>query len=143
MTCVVGLDVGTVRVGLAASDPSRQVAFPVATLERRNARLFWEQLEKEMKSRDATAVVVGLPLHLDGSEGQAARDCRAFGQKIAERTALPVDYWDERLTTVQAEQSLLAVGMRRQPRRQRVDAVAATMMLQSWLDAARVREART
>lgn len=133
----LGIDVGAVRVGLAAADETGTIASPVATLPRR-ARGAWQRIEREIRERHASTLVVGLPLLLDGSEGEAARDARAFAAELGSRTDLAVEMWDERFTTAQAERSLIAGGMRRRRRRERVDAVAAALLLQSWLD----REAR-
>ena len=79
--------------------------------------------------------MVGLPRRLDGSEGEAAAAARALADEASRECGLPVEMWDERLTTVAAERALIAGGMRRQRRRETVDAVAAALMLQSWLDA--------
>jgi putative Holliday junction resolvase len=136
--CVLGIDVGTVRVGVAASDPTQMVATPVATLARGGRhRDLWSRLSHEMEQRDAHTVVVGLPRQLDGSEGDAAANTRRFADELHQRTGAQVEFWDERFTTAQAERSLIAAGMRRQQRRAAVDSVAAALLLQSWLDARR------
>jgi putative Holliday junction resolvase len=134
--CALGIDVGSVRVGLAASDPTGTIASPVAVLQRGD-RSLWRRLRQEGADRAAAAVVVGLPRRLDGSEGDAARDARSFAARAGRELRLPVVLWDERLTTVEAERSLIASGARRDRRRRTVDAVAASLMLQSWLDAGR------
>jgi putative pre-16S rRNA nuclease len=131
----IGLDVGSVRVGLAATDPTGTIASPVTTLPRRNAAAMWRRLRDEAANRGATRIVVGLPRLLSGAEGDAALGARAFAAEVSQRTGLAVELWDERLTTVQAERSLIAGGMRRRRRREVIDAVAAALMLQSWLDA--------
>jgi len=131
---VLGIDAGAVRVGVAASDPSRTVATPVVTLQRASGE-FWERLAREIDTRAATAIVVGLPRRLDGTEGEAATAARQLAADVERRTGLAVVLWDERFTTAQAERHMIASGVRRSRRRQRIDAVAATLMLQSWLDA--------
>lgn len=133
---VIGLDPGAERVGIAASDPSGVIATPVATVPRRDGVL-WPRLASEIAERSTCQIVVGLPRQMDGSEGDAALAARRFADEVARRTALPVAMWDERLTSVQAERALIAGGMRRRRRRQTIDAVAAALMLQNWLDAAR------
>lgn len=130
---VIGLDPGSVRVGVAASDPTRTIATPVASLAR-EPQTFWPRLERELHERGARGVVVGLPRRLDGSEGDAAADARRLAAEVEERTRLPVVLWDERFTTAQAERQLIAAGVRRRRRRETVDAAAATLLLQSWLD---------
>jgi putative holliday junction resolvase len=135
----LGIDVGSVRVGLAASDPSGTIASPVTVLARTGKRALWGRLRDEAAGRGATLVVVGLPRRLDGSEGDAARDAREFAAEAERELGLPCVLWDERLTTVQAERSLIAAGKRRSARRASIDSVAASLLLQSWLDSRRAR----
>jgi putative Holliday junction resolvase len=134
----LGLDAGSVRVGLAATDPTATIASPVATLPRRD-REFWNRVREEARVRGAERVVVGLPLRLDGTEGDAAVAARALADEASRQTGLPVEMWDERLSSVAAERALLESGMRRERRRETIDAVAAAIMLQGWLDAERRR----
>ena len=129
----LGLDPGSVRVGLAASDPTGTIASPVASLRRTDPG-FWGRIRAEAAARGAGVIVVGLPRAMAGGEGAAAAAARAFAAQAAEQTGLAVEMWDERLTTVQAERALLSTGMRRRRRRELVDAVAAGLMLQAWLD---------
>jgi putative Holliday junction resolvase len=139
----LGLDAGTVRVGLAATDPTATIAGPVATLSRRDRAAFWERVRTEARDRGAERVVVGLPRRLDGTEGEAAVAARALADEASRETGLPVEMWDEWLTTVAAERALIEGGMRRERRRQTIDAVAAAIMLQSWLDARLLRPGAT
>ena len=139
MTVALGLDAGTVRVGLAAADPTGTLASAVAVVPRHPAAALWDRVRREASQRGATVVVVGLPRELDGSEGPAAEDARRLAAAAHEETGLPVEMWDERFTSAQAERELIAVGMRRSRRRQAVDGVAAALMLQGWLDAGRGR----
>ncbi len=132
---LIGVDVGERRVGLAASDPTGTIASPLRTVER-GPRL-WGDLARAMAERNARIAVIGLPRRLDGTEGPAALETRRFAAELARRLDVEVDFWDERLTTKEAERSLIAQGMRRADRRQRVDAVAASLMLQAYLDARR------
>ena len=136
--CALGIDVGTARLGLAASDPTQTVALPVATLPRgaRDAETL-SRLTREISERDVAVIVVGLPRQLDGSEGDAAAAARRFAAQLGKRTRARVELWDERFTTALAERSLVEAGVRRSRRRQTVDAVAATLILQSWLDSRR------
>lgn len=131
---VLGVDPGTVRIGLAASDPTGAVAGPVATLSLRAGAVVWRRLAEEIERRQVERVVVGLPRRLDGGEGEAAAVARDLAGEIGRRTGLPVELWDEWFTTAEAERTLIGAGMRRRRRRVTVDAVAATLMLQGWLD---------
>jgi putative Holliday junction resolvase len=134
---MLGLDPGTVRIGLAASDPSGTLASPVAVLERRSGTRLWERVREEARLRGAVGIVVGLPLRMAGGEGTAAGAARELADEAHRETALPVELWDERLSSAEAERALLAQGMPRRRRRERVDAVAAALVLQAWLDAHR------
>jgi putative Holliday junction resolvase len=124
-------------VGLAATDPTATIAGPVATLSRRDGAALWDRVREEARTRGAERVVVGLPRRLDGSEGEAAVAARALAEEASLQTGLPVEMWDEWLTTVAAERALIEGGMRRERRRETIDAVAAAIMLQGWLDAHR------
>ncbi|MFN2568524.1 MAG: Holliday junction resolvase RuvX [Candidatus Dormibacteria bacterium] len=135
---MLGIDAGAVRVGLAASDPTRLIASPVATLARREGAGLWERLAAEIEARRPERIIVGLPRRLDGSSGRAAAAARELATEIGRRTGLPVEMWDEWLTSVEAERILIGGGMRRRHRRDTVDAVAASLMLQAWLDRQRV-----
>jgi putative Holliday junction resolvase len=135
----LGLDAGSVRVGVAAADPTDTLASPVAVLPRVRARELWDRVRREASERSASVIVVGLPRELDGSEGPAAADARRLAADAERETGLPVEMWDERFTSAEAERALIAGGMRRDRRRQTVDGVAAALMLQGWLDARRVR----
>jgi len=132
---LLGVDFGTVRVGLAISDPNRKFAFPLATLERRgkekDAAAFRALVAKEAIGE----IVVGLPLHLDGREGVKAVEARAFGAELTQATGLSVVFWDERFSTVEAESHLWNAGLTHKKRKDRRDRVAAQVMLQSYLDA--------
>ncbi len=134
-TCLLGVDYGTVRIGLAITDPDAKLAFPWATYTRRSpqldARYFRELVENETIGR----IVVGLPILLDGREGPKAQEARAFGQWLNEVTALPVLFWDERFTTVEAEGHLWSAGLTHRRRKARRDRVAAQILLQSYLEA--------
>ena len=138
---VLGIDVGTVRVGLAVSDETCTLASPLATIPN-DSRTMWARITREMEDRDVDRVVIGLPRRLDGSEGDASEHARMFAAELAERTATPIELWDERFTTTIAERSLIESGVRRKRRREVIDAVAAAVLLQSWLDARRIAATR-
>ena len=94
-----------------------------------------ERLAKLISEEEATAVVVGLPLHLDGSEGSSSKAARKFARTLANFVSVPVMLHDERLTTVTADRAMLDAGLRAEERRRHVDKIAAAIMLQSWIDA--------
>jgi putative Holliday junction resolvase len=133
---VLAIDYGERRLGLAVSDETGGFAFPAGTLERRGRARDLAALRALAAERGVERVVVGLPLHLDGRAGPEARAAEAFAAAVAEATGLPVETFDERLTTREAERSLREqglVGRRGRRRREAVDAVAATLLLRSWL----------
>lgn len=134
---LLGIDYGAVRVGLAICDTERLVASPLTVYRRRDTTTdaaFFQQL---VATEGVSGLVVGLPVHMSGAEGGKAREARAFGAWLSQVTSLPVDFWDERFTTVEAEEYLREAGLSYQRRRQRIDKVAAQIMLQSYLDAQR------
>jgi putative Holliday junction resolvase len=134
-TKILAVDFGTVRIGLAVSDTDCKFAFPFETRERAgseaDARFFRELIEHE----EIGELVVGLPLHLDGREGVKAAEARAFGEWLARVVGLPVVFWDERFTTVEAETALWNAGLTHKKRKEKRDRVAAQILLQSYLDA--------
>ena len=134
-TRLLGVDYGDVRVGLAASDPDRKIAFPLATYERQGRERDAEYFRALVGEEQVGALVVGLPVHLDGREGQKAGEARAFGKWLGEVTGLPVVFWDERFTSVEAEGYLLSAGLTNKRRKERRDRVAAQILLQTYLDA--------
>jgi putative holliday junction resolvase len=141
-TRVLGIDVGSVRIGLAVSDETHTLASPLATLPN-DPRTLWRRLAREMQERQVSRVVIGLPRRLDGSEGEAAGHARRFAAELERRAPIVVEFWDERFTTAAAERSLIEGGVRRRRRREVIDAVAAAVLLQSWLDARRLATSRS
>ena len=134
----IGVDVGSVRVGVAASDPQATMAFPVKAVQRKRDDSDLDELAALIAEREAVEVVVGLPRSLSGAEGPAATAARSYAAALAERIApVPVLFADERLTTVAAERSLRASRPRSSVRERRavIDAAAAAGILQSYLDA--------
>jgi putative Holliday junction resolvase len=132
---LLGVDFGTVRVGLAVTDADRKIAFPLATYERRSAEPDAAYFRQLVSDEQVGALVVGLPMHVSGREGQKAGEARAFGKWLGETTGLPVTFWDERFTTVEAEDILWSAGLTHRRRKARRDRVAAQILLQSYLDA--------
>lgn len=133
----MGLDVGTKTVGVAVSDALGLTGQAVVTVRRTNLKADLAELERLAREHEVTRVVIGLPLNMDGTEGPRAEASRAFGRRVEERLGLPVEFWDERLTTVAAHRTLLEADLSRQKRKQVVDRLAAAFILQGWLDARR------
>jgi putative Holliday junction resolvase len=135
MTRILGLDFGTRRVGAAVSDPGRSIAFPVEVYTLRGPEADACHYRELVQDNEIERIVVGLPLHGSGREGQLARQARTFGDWLAAITARPVLYFDERYTTVEAEHRLIDAGLTRQKRKSLRDKLAAQIMLQSYLEA--------
>jgi putative Holliday junction resolvase len=134
-TRLLGVDFGTVRVGLAVTDPERRIAFPLHTYLRRGPVKDAEYFREVVREEAIGALIVGLPVHLSGREGEKAGEARAFGKLLAEATGLPVVFWDERFTSVEAEGYLVSAGLTRGKRKARRDRVAAQILLQAYVDA--------
>jgi putative Holliday junction resolvase len=132
---VIGLDVGTKRVGVALSDELGLTAQPLATLSRGTDRELMEELRAALGDVRPDLVVVGLPLRLDGSEGGSARAARSLATLVGEEFEVDAELWDERFTSVQADRLLQEAGLNSKRRRGITDRVAAAIMLQSYLDA--------
>jgi putative Holliday junction resolvase len=133
----IGVDVGSVRVGVAASDPQARMAFPVTAVQRHRDGSDLDELAVLIAEREAVEVVVGLPRTLAGCEGPAVDAARSYAAALSDRIApIPVSLVDERLTTVVAEQALRAARPRSSVRERRgaIDAVAAAGILQTYLD---------
>lgn len=138
----LGLDLGARRIGVAVSDRSGTVATPLTVLHRTGNRAEdHRRIAALVAEEEAEVVVVGLPLSLDGSIGPAARAALAEAADLATVVAVPVETFDERLTTVTADRALMELRMRAEARRRLVDKVAAAVMLQSWLDGRASRSA--
>lgn len=134
----LGLDLGTKRIGVAVSDPTGTIASPLTVVARSLSRRHdHETLARLVREEEADVVVVGLPRSLSGELGPAARGVLAEVEKLATVLGVPVETSDERLTTVVAEAALREAGVDGAARRQRVDKVAAAVILQGWLEARR------
>jgi putative Holliday junction resolvase len=137
---VLGLDYGERRIGIAISDPSRTIAQPLPTIRRRRGkRPPYAVITETVQEWDVQRIVVGLPVEMSGEEGAPAEEVRRFGEALQRRAGVPVEYWDERLSSVRAQRELAHLDLPATARREkeRVDAVAATLILQSYLDAQR------
>ena len=132
----LGVDPGTKRIGLALSDRTGTVASPLTVLQRSRSRSHDDAaIARIVRDEEVEVVVVGLPLNMDGSQGASAKAAVADARRLATVVDVPVEMHDERRTTVEADRSMLEAGLNAVERRQRVDKVAAAIMLQSWLDA--------
>ena len=131
---IAGIDFGTVRIGIALSDPARSIASPYENYTRRNAELDAKRFERLVAEEDVTLFVVGLPLHLDGGESEKSTEARRFGQWLTRVTDVPVEFFDERFTSLEAEQLLLEAEMTKKRRKKRTDMLAAQIMLSAYLE---------
>lgn len=131
---LVGLDLGSKVVGVAVSDPLWTVASPLVSLKRKQFKKLAASILEIADGRDAGGYIVGLPRNMDGSEGPSCQSARAFAANLASVSNAPVGLWDERLSTVEAERSLIAADISRSRRRELVDKVAASIILQGALD---------
>jgi putative holliday junction resolvase len=137
---VLGIDYGERRIGLALSDPLGLIAHPLPTLQRRKGkRPPVAPLDRLAREHEAEALVVGLPLTPAGEENDWTREVRAFGDALAARTGVPVHYLDERMTSARAERTVRSMGLpkHRREQKERVDAAAAVLILQAYLDSIR------
>ena len=135
---LLGVDWGERRIGLALSDEAQILAQPLTTLTRRpGKRVPMARLLAHLAAHGVVGVVVGLPLDAAGEEGAAARSARALAADIARRASLPVELWDERMTTARVHQTVREMGGTMKGRKADVDALAATLLLQHYLDARR------
>jgi len=130
----LGLDLGRARIGLALADDVLRTARPLRALEHRSERDDLAAIASVAAEYEVQLAVVGLPFNMDGSEGPAARHARAFAARLGDALGVPVELFDERLSTFEAESRLRDQGFSARDRRQRVDAEAAAVILQGWLD---------
>ena len=131
----LGIDYGTKRFGLALSDPMGIVATGLPTWERKEAEQDLAHLRNTVEAKEVERVVVGLPRHMNGSLGPEAEEVLQFVEDLRREVTVPVITWDERLTSVQADRAMLEGNLTRKKRRQRVDRLAAQLLLQNYLDA--------
>ena len=140
---IVGLDFGSKTVGVAVSDGLLLTAQGVETIERKDEnklRKTCARIEELIAEYEITEIVLGLPKNMNNTEGERVEKTKAFGEMLERRTGLPVHYWDERLTTVAAEQILMESGVRRENRKAVIDKVAAGLILQGYLDCLKTKE---
>ncbi len=132
---LLGVDYGTVRVGLAVSDPDRIISSPLDTYARRDPASDATYFRKLVAAERVVGLVVGLAIHTGGEEGIKARECREYARWLGEATRLPAVMWDERFTSSYADDAMRAVGLSPQKRKERRDRVAAQLILAAFLEA--------
>lgn len=131
---IAGIDFGTVRIGIALSDPGRSIASPYENYTRHGTREDARRFVRLVKEEEITLLVVGLPIHLDGRESEKSCEARSFGKWLEEVSGVPVVFFDERFTSVEAEQYLLDAELTSKRRKRRLDMVAAQIMLTAYLE---------
>ena len=132
---VMALDLGSVRIGVAISDPTRTIAQSYGVVKRKSREDDFARYQQIMAEQKVTLLVVGLPTTSEGGDSDTAVWIREYIAEFSQQCAVPIEFWDESYTTVQAEDSLRQRGKRGKKARQQVDAVAAAFILQSYLDA--------
>ena len=137
---VLALDIGEVRVGVAVSDPQERVASPVCVLPASEVETCATPFRRVLEDWEPELLLCGLPLTLAGEEGPQAQRIRAVAQRVSTQTGLPLEYEDERLTSSEAKQILRRQGLNDKAMRGKVDMVAASLMLQTWLDSRHAAE---
>jgi len=131
---ILALDIGTVRIGIATSDIMEIIASAYEVYRRKFLKADVEHIAKIVSDLSVGEIVIGLPLKMDGSEGQSVEMAREFGEELSKVVSVPIHYQDERLSTVTAQKILIESGMRREKRKDKVDSIAATIILQTYLD---------
>jgi putative Holliday junction resolvase len=131
---IMGLDVGDKTIGVAVSDALLLTAQPRPTLRRKGSEWDIEQIRRLAVENEVHQIVVGLPLHMDGKESPQSQKTAKFADALREALSLPVVFWDERLTSFEAEQHLREMGLNWRQRREQVDKIAAMIILQNYLD---------
>jgi putative Holliday junction resolvase len=132
---LAGIDYGTVRIGIALADTEVRIAGPFENYNRRSPKLDAEYFQTFAREERIDRFVVGLPVHLSGAESEKSREARAFGEWLAATTGVPVEYFDERYTTSQADEILGGAKLTKKQRQARRDQLAAQIMLTAYLEA--------
>lgn len=140
---IAAIDFGRKRVGLAITNDQGYGAYPLIAMERRSLKHDLEAIRSRLIEHGVTRIVVGLPLNMDGSEGPMARAARAFAERLGAATGLPVEMHDERLSSFEAEERLRGTVSSRAARKQSVEAMAAVVILEGWLEAQARRQPKS
>jgi putative Holliday junction resolvase len=131
---LAGIDYGTVRIGISVSDSRRSIASPYENYTRRGLPADAKRFKQLVQEEQIVGFVVGLPVHGSGRESQKSHEARQFGAWLAEQTGVPVEYFDERYTSLEAEQHLMAAELTKKRRKARLDMLAAQILLQAYLE---------
>lgn len=137
---IMGIDYGDARTGVSISDPTGFLAGSPQVIATWNTEELLDRLTALAAQEKVEEIVLGLPKNMNASQGERAEKCRALGAQLEERTGLPVIYWDERRTTIEAHAILHAAGKKQKKHRKNVDAVAASLILQGYLDFKRMQK---
>jgi putative Holliday junction resolvase len=132
---IAAIDFGTVRIGIAITDPEQRIASPYENYTRRGLHADRERFRRLAKDEEVKLFVVGLPLHISGDESRKSQEARQFGQWLQDTTGVPVVFFDERYTSTDAEQLMISVDTTRKRRKKKLDMLAAQMILSAYLDA--------
>ena len=132
---IAALDLGRRRIGIAVTDAAAMGAHPVGIVERRALKHDLDAIAAMLRDRQVSTIVVGLPLNMDGSEGAAAKSARKFADQLREALALDVEMFDERLTSFEARERLADMPARKGARKTGLDALAAVVILEGWMEA--------
>lgn len=132
---IMGIDYGAVRTGLALSDPTGSIASPAGFIESRSLAKLADELAEKCLESNVGKIVIGLPRHMDGREGDHAPKARELGKLLENKLGLPVIYLDERLTTLTAHQAMNEAGISGKKRKYKIDAASAAVILQNYMDA--------
>jgi putative Holliday junction resolvase len=136
---VAAIDFGRKRIGLAITDDDGRGAYPVGIMERRSLKHDLDAIRSQLAERGVSRIVVGLPLNMDGTEGPSARAARTFAEHLGMATGVEVEMFDERLTSVEAEERLRSASISRSGKKAGRDAVAAAVILEGWLESRRTQ----
>jgi len=137
---LAGIDYGTVRVGVAITDPEQRLASPLENYRRGDKQADARWFKRVLAEERAVGIIVGLPVHNDGRESQKSQEAREFGRWLTELTQLPVHYYDERYSSAHAEALLQDAGFTSKQRKERLDKLAAQIMLTAYLESNRSQE---
>ena len=131
---ILAIDHGTVRMGIAVSDELKMIAHPMEYIPAEPFGAFLDRLKQILRDKEAELVLVGMPRNMDGSYGPAALKVQEFVTALKDAITVPIRTWDERLTSAQANRFLIQGNVRREKRKEKVDSMAAAILLQSYLD---------
>lgn len=131
---IMAIDFGDVRIGIAFSDLLKTIASPYETYKRINLEKDVQYINSLVNEKEVSLIVLGLPLNMDGSEGERAKKTREFGEVLTKSCGIKIEYIDERLTSLEAEDLMINAGLRRDKRKEIIDKLAAALILESYLN---------